>query len=167
MSSFWRLLATAGGLGYLPAPGTWGSVPGLFLGVGFHALYLYLTPILAHRASGLVVLGLFGLCCWIATVAIARVESDWAVHDDPRIVVDEVLGQALVTMWFAPSVSSILGAFCLFRFFDILKPFPVGWVDRVMVSPFATLLDDLIAGGMALVVLWALPYLSAIALTLF
>ncbi len=145
-----KLIATAGGIGLSPvAPGTLGSIPGVFLG-------LWLT-------SGLAENPLFYGTLWIGFIAIGLwsvivFEHSHATHDDQRIVIDEVIGQSLVflpVVFLAPKLlnanilhQTILGlvAFALFRLFDIWKPGPIGWIDRKMNTPLGTYLDDLVAG---------------------
>ncbi|MEI7795355.1 MAG: phosphatidylglycerophosphatase A, partial [Methylococcaceae bacterium] len=67
-------------------------------------------------------------------------------HDFNGIVWDEIAGY-LITMWFVPFSwqAAILG-FVLFRFFDILKPFPIKWVDKHVHGGFGIMLDDVLAG---------------------
>ena len=147
------LIATAGGLGLSPfAPGTLGSIPGVFLG-----LWL---------ARGLAENPLFYATLWLGFTAIGLwsvivFEHAHTTHDDQRIVIDEVMGQSLVflpVVFLAPKLltadplhQTVLGlvAFALFRLFDIWKPGPIGWIDRQMHSPLGTYLDDLVAGVFA------------------
>lgn len=143
-----RLIATFGGVGLLhPAPGTWGSLVGLGLGI------------LVHVAGGFVAL-------FLATLLIAGV-GWWAVNaevgqseEDPsEFVIDEVAGQWValwpVSLGAALTGSDILAlypglitAFLAFRVFDILKPGPVGWADRQH-GAFGIMADDIIAGWLA------------------
>ncbi len=70
-------------------------------------------------------------------------------HDFNGIVWDEVAGY-LVTMWFVPfSFHTLLLGFLLFRFFDILKPFPIKWFDQHVHGGFGIMLDDILAGILA------------------
>jgi len=67
-------------------------------------------------------------------------------HDFGGIVWDEVAGY-LVTMWFVPfSWTAVVVGFVLFRFFDILKPWPIKWVDRKVEGGLGIMLDDVLAG---------------------
>jgi phosphatidylglycerophosphatase A len=67
-------------------------------------------------------------------------------HDFNGIVWDEIAGY-LVTMWFVPFSwqAAVLG-FALFRFFDILKPFPIKWADKHVQGGLGIMLDDVLAG---------------------
>jgi phosphatidylglycerophosphatase A len=68
------------------------------------------------------------------------------VHDHPAIVWDEIVGY-LVTMVVAPpGLAWIVAGFVLFRFFDILKPWPIRWCDHRVAGGFGIMLDDLLAG---------------------
>ncbi len=74
-------------------------------------------------------------------------------HDFGGIVWDEVAG-FLITMWLVPfSWAAVLIGFVLFRFFDILKPWPIKWVDQQVGGGLGIMLDDVLAGCMAAVVL--------------
>ena len=79
-------------------------------------------------------------------------------HDHPAIVWDEFLGFWL-TMLFSPSgwMWIVIG-FVLFRLFDIWKPWPISVIDHKVKGGFGIMLDDLVAGAYALVVLQLLNY---------
>lgn len=138
-------LATAGGIGYMrQAPGTWGSLPGIGIGavlqMGFSA------------QPWLISLGL-GLLTLLAAWAIARTEHALQVHDDGRIVIDEVAGQAIAFAFLPVSVGSALAAFALFRVLDISKPLAIGWIDEKAPGWIGTLGDDILAGIVAALIL--------------
>lgn len=149
------LIATAGGLGFLPrAPGTFGSIGGLFLASSLRILLVETG--FSHveiMATGLLIL-VFGTL--IAIWSIRQVESHWNSHDDQRIVIDEVLGQAIPILALPISnFGQLFVLFVMFRALDIFKPGPIGWADRLP-GPWGTLLDDLIAGGIAALMAWPL-----------
>jgi len=74
-------------------------------------------------------------------------------HDFGGIVWDEVAGY-LVTMWFVPfSWNAALIGFILFRFFDIVKPWPIKWIDQKVEGGFGIMLDDLLAGLFSAIIL--------------
>ena len=82
--------------------------------------------------------------------------------DDPQeIVIDEVVGQILVllaipiyeTLYIAPIEYYCVAAFLLFRFFDIVKPFPVSYVDNNTKGALGIMLDDILAGIYAIIVI--------------
>ena len=84
------------------------------------------------------------------------------VHDSSEIVIDEVAG-FLITMALIPlSFKSLVLGFLLFRLFDILKPFPINLLDKKVQGGFGVVVDDLVAGLFANIILqmihqkWAL-----------
>ncbi|MFT5800778.1 MAG: phosphatidylglycerophosphatase A, partial [Nonlabens sp.] len=79
-------------------------------------------------------------------------EKDWG-HDPSRVVMDESVG-VWITMLFMPfNHWYVFFAFVLFRFFDILKPLGIRAIDGKMHSPFSVMLDDIVAGVYAWLVL--------------
>jgi phosphatidylglycerophosphatase A len=139
------LIATFFGSGLLkPASGTWGSLAALAPGL-----------LIAERfgASGLLIGAAFayGLGHWASTVWINGTED----KDPSPIVIDEVAGLWL-TLTLAPLTP--LGAalaFGVFRFFDIVKPWPVRWADKNIGGATGIMLDDILAGIWAALVLLA------------
>jgi len=84
------------------------------------------------------------------------------VHDHSGIVWDEIVGY-LITMAATPSgwMWMVVG-FALFRFFDIVKPWPLSWIDRSVGGGFGIMLDDAIAGIVScLLMVWAVGAWSA------
>lgn len=92
----------------------------------------------------------FALGVWACDVAGRRI----GVDDHRSLVWDEFVGQwvALLPALWAPWWAVIPG-FVLFRLFDVAKPPPIGWFDRRVKGGFGVMLDDLIAGVFAAVVL--------------
>jgi phosphatidylglycerophosphatase A len=80
------------------------------------------------------------------------------VHDHGGIVWDEFVGY-WITMFMAPKgILWMLVGFVLFRLFDIVKPWPIRWLDRHVEGGFGIMLDDVLAGVFACVVLQLLAY---------
>ncbi|WKE64912.1 phosphatidylglycerophosphatase A [Gallaecimonas kandeliae] len=134
----WHFLALGFGSGLAPkAPGTFGSLAAIPL---FYLLALLPWP--AYLALTLAaVLGGIAIC--------ARASHDMGVHDHGAIVWDEVAGM-LITLFLAPTQWYwVLAGFALFRFFDILKPWPIGWADRKLHGGFGIMMDDVLAGLLA------------------
>ena len=138
----WRdpvhLLAFGFGAGAAPlAPGTFGTLVAL-------PLYLLLQPLALAwylLASALVFAAGVAIC--------GKASRDLGVHDHPGIVWDEIFGY-LVTMVAAPvGWPWMLVGFALFRLFDILQPWPIGWADRRVTGGLGIMLDDLLAGAYA------------------
>jgi phosphatidylglycerophosphatase A len=80
------------------------------------------------------------------------------VDDHRSLVWDEFIGQwiaLLPALFFAPWWV-VAVAFVLFRFFDVLKPWPIRWLDRYVKGGLGVMLDDVVAGVFAAIVLWLL-----------
>ena len=135
-------IASGAYLGYLPkAPGTWGSLLGVGIWAGMHRFSLY------PYAGVVVALFVIGIFC------AGSAEKILDKGDPGIVVIDEIVGQliALAGTPFHPA-AALLG-FALFRGFDILKPFPVNWMDKHLHGGLGIMLDDVIAGLYALVIL--------------
>ena len=88
-----------------------------------------------------------------------RSSKQLGVHDHGGIVWDEFVGY-WITMFMAPKswVFMLLG-FILFRFFDIVKPWPIGWIDKKVKGGFGIMIDDVLAGIYAFILLQLTAYL--------
>ena len=139
------LIATGCYSGYLPkAPGTWGSIVGLFIFSLLHTLNI---------STYLIILaGLF----LVGTFAAGEAEKIMDHKDPGLVVIDEIVGM-LITMIAVPvtPLTMALG-FILFRIFDIAKPFPVGLIDQRFHGGLGIMLDDVMAGIYSLVILQVL-----------
>ena len=145
------LLATVGGLGCLPvAPGTWGSLVGVMLGI----LGARLASPEGGHPSG------WGVALLVATFIIGAVvcthaERHLGQPDPPAIILDEVWGMAAVIVvlpWTAGSWPFLLVAFLLFRVFDVAKPPPLRHLARLPTG-WGIMADDLGAACYAMVLL--------------
>lgn len=158
--TFASLLAVVYPLGMLPkAPGTWGSLAGFPVAFGIAYAVRGLGAFSAITA--VILLLLLGIITWWS---IDRTERQWHTHDDGRIVIDEVLGQAIASVFFPFDAFHMIAAFVLFRIFDIFKPGPIGWADQKLPGALGTLLDDVIAGIFAGLVLAGVSALYRLAL---
>ncbi|MBT8419931.1 MAG: phosphatidylglycerophosphatase A [Gammaproteobacteria bacterium] len=139
-----HLFSLGFGAGLVPfAPGTMGSLVGVIF-------YIFLQSLALSWLS------------YLAIIAILFVPGVWfcgmtaralGVHDHPAIVWDEIVG-FLVTMVAVPAGWGwVLSGFMLFRFFDIVKPWPIGFIDAHVGGGFGIMLDDLLAGVYGLAVL--------------
>ena len=149
-----HIFATLFGVGLLPfAPGTWGSLFGLIL---FFYTNIYLSINVQLFYLFLLVIILFAiLVCFFATKELGDNEKD-----QKSIVIDELAG---VWIAFIP-VSGIVMmqdfltysvlAFLLFRVFDIWKPYPIGFIDKKIKNHLGIVLDDLVAGLYAAIIIW-------------
>ncbi|GAB4262508.1 MAG: phosphatidylglycerophosphatase A [Deferrisomatales bacterium] len=139
-----RLLASGLGAGWAPwAPGTAGTLAA----VPFAWLWAQL-PSPAHLAL------LVG-CLPLAAGICGRAARQAGAEDPPWIVLDEMVGYWVAVAWIPPTWPGLAAGFVLFRLFDILKPPPVGWVDRSLRGGWGILMDDVVAGLCARLT-WAL-----------
>lgn len=132
-------LATWFGCGYLnPAPGTWGTLGAIPLGVLIFAIGGKVALLI-----GIVLVSIIGL--WAADKFDKAVDG----HDSKMIVIDEVAGMWIAMIPAALNPLHIFFAFVLFRFFDILKPWPISFLDRNIKGASGVMLDDIVAGYFA------------------
>ncbi|HQU15570.1 MAG: phosphatidylglycerophosphatase A [Chromatiales bacterium 21-64-14] len=138
-------LALGFGAGLSPyAPGTAGTLVAVPLYWG-----LALFPGTVYAA---VVTVMFAVGIWLCH----RAAVELGVADHPAIVWDEIVG-FLVTMIPVPRTWFwVVAGFALFRLFDIVKPWPIRWLDRNVPGGFGIMVDDLLAGAYGAAVLWIL-----------
>lgn len=118
-------------------PGTIGTLAAIPLYLVFIQTELWLYSLLTILVT---VVGI-----WICDNAANKLGE----HDFGGIVWDEIAG-FLITMWFVPfSWMAVLIGFALFRFFDILKPWPIKWIDQKVSGGLGIMLDDVLAGMFA------------------
>jgi phosphatidylglycerophosphatase A len=133
-----HFIASGFGAGWIPkAPGTFGTLVAI-------PIYLVLRDTGPVRYIG-VVIAMFALGVWICGIA-AR---DWG-DDAPAIVWDEIVGYLIAMFLAPPGWGWIVAGFVLFRFFDIVKPFPIRAVERRVRGGIGVMLDDALAGLAAL-----------------
>jgi len=142
LSSPVQFLALGFGSGLAPkAPGTFGTLAA----IPVYLLLVMLTPI--HYAIMVLIMSVAGIYICGKTAA------DVGVHDHGAIVWDEFVG-FFITMFMVPvSWQSILVGFLLFRFFDILKPWPISFIDKKMTGGLGIMFDDIVAGLFALLIM--------------
>jgi phosphatidylglycerophosphatase A len=142
MKRFILFLATGFGVGYSPiAPGTLGTLVAV-------PIYYFLSEIPSPLYE-ITLVGFFFLSVWISENA----ERFFGKRDDQRIVIDEIMG-FLVTMLRIPkTILFIIIGFLLFRFFDILKPFPIRHLEKKLKGGYGVVLDDVLAGAYANIIL--------------
>lgn len=118
-----------------PAPGTWGSLAALPFGV----LLLY-NDSLPTMCAAIAIVFVVGL--WSAKIF----DQQSGTHDNKSIVIDEVAGQWIALIPALLTWQYILMAFVLFRAFDILKPWPISFIDKRLGGAMGVMLDDVFAG---------------------
>ena len=138
-------LAIGLGSGLAPkAPGTAGTLVAI-------PLYLLLSSLWLWQYLAVVIAG-FLVGIWIC----AKAARQLGVHDDPSIVWDEIIGY-LITMIAVPAEWLWIAiGFVLFRIFDIVKPWPIRIIDQRVQGGLGIMLDDVLAGIYALIVLQVL-----------
>lgn len=134
-----------------PAPGTWGTLASIPVYFGLLAilpigLTSYLLMLLATFLVGVY------LC--------SQTAQDVGVHDHSAIVWDEFVGFFVTMTLVSASWQNVLIGFVLFRFFDILKPWPIKLLDKHVHGGFGIMIDDVLAGVFAaLILFFAQPYI--------
>lgn len=144
-----HLLSLGFGSGLSPyAPGTMGTLVAV-------PLYLLAVQTGTYWYAAICV-----LVCVAGVFLCGRTARALGVHDHPAIVWDEVAG-FFITMLFVPvSWSGIVVGFILFRVFDILKPWPISVIDSRLKGGLGVMLDDVLAGVYAVLVLQLIIYLG-------
>lgn len=130
-----HFLALGFGSGLAPkAPGTFGTLAAIpvFLLLSALPFYGFLLSVLLTSVVGV----------WICD----RAAKDMQVHDHPAIVWDEFAGFFITMLWVPVSWQTVLLGFILFRFFDILKPWPISVLDKKVHGGLGIMLDDILAG---------------------
>ena len=137
-----QFLALGFGSGLAPkAPGTFGTLAAipLFLLLTLLSPLFYLFVVALLSIAGIYICG--------------KAAEDVGVHDHPAIVWDEFIG-FFITMFMIPvSWQSILVGFLLFRLFDIVKPWPISFIDKKMSGGLGIMFDDILAGAFALFIM--------------
>lgn len=135
-------LAFGLGSGLSPrAPGTTGTLMGLVLAVPLAGLPLWAA------LTGV------GLAFLVGVPICTRASRALGVHDHGGIVWDEFVGIWLVLATVPFHWAWWLAAFVAFRVFDIIKPWPIGWLDRKVHGGLGIMIDDVVAAGFAIGVL--------------
>ena len=136
------LIATCGYVGYVPvAPGTAGSLAGLVL----------------YGAAGTlggtqVEMGLLAVVLAVGVWSSAASERHFGETDPGAVVIDEVAGMLITLLGLQATWGGVLAGFLAFRFFDVVKPFPARWAERLP-GGWGIMADDVVAGLYAHLVL--------------
>jgi len=144
----WRYFIGFGfGSGLLPKmPGTWGTLAALPLvfGLSYMPLWCSIIFILLYFILG---------SCLSETLS-----TELGVHDYGGVNCDEVVGFLFLMLPFPCTWQYILLGFVLFRFFDIVKPFPIGWIDHHVDGGFGMMFDDIVAAIMSMMLMFIIQY---------
>lgn len=134
--------ATGFYVGFFPwAPGTIGSLVGVLIYMA--------TKSFSHKIQ----VAIFSL--YLILVMFSTIESikHFKKNDPPQVVCDEITGIWLALLIFDVSLFYLFLAFIFFRFFDILKPFPIKQLEKLP-GAYGVMADDIVAGIMTKGVLW-------------
>lgn len=137
-----EFFATAGFVGLIPkAPGTFGT----FVAIPIALLLAWGGPVFYLATTTL----LIAFSIWISELH----ERNLGSHDSKTIVIDEVVGYLVAFAWLPVTWQSVAAAFVLFRFFDIVKPYPISVLDRKVKGGLGVVVDDLAAGLISNIIL--------------
>ena len=136
------------GFGLVPkAPGTFGTLV---------ALPIYWLMDGLPFATYLILI----IMAFIGGICICQYGSNWLEKDDPSTVVwDEIVGYLFTMVVAPPNWQWMLTGFVLFRFFDIIKPWPISYADESLHGGLGIMADDLIAGVFALAIMQCLYFI--------
>ena len=144
---FSEIIGTMFYIGKIPlAPGTWGSLTALLL-------WYLIKPKIIDPLFLLITGGLFFIGIAVSEIITRELDN----HDPKEIIIDEWVGMWIALYLVPHSLFWGFVSFFLFRFFDIFKPGPVQIMDDIH-SPIGVMLDDVVAGILALLVTQSLMY---------
>jgi len=148
-ASSWKkpihILAFGFGAGASPkAPGTMGTLVAipLYMLLSDFPLFLYVVVVLLVTGFGVYICD--------------RCAKDLQVHDHSGIVWDEIAGYLITMIAIPMEWWTVLLGFVLFRIFDIWKPWPIGYFDKHVKGGLGIMLDDVVAGILAWVILYSI-----------
>lgn len=144
-----HLLAFGFGSG-LPtkAPGTFGTIAAMLV------WWLLLKDCDFYVQLSIIIIGFFA-----GIYICQQCANDLGVHDYGGIVWDEWIGLWITYLFLPQGIIWLVYGFFLFRVFDILKPFPISWLDKHLSGGLGIMLDDVLAGLFALLLLQITYYL--------
>jgi len=148
-----KIVGTSVFIGYFPIfPGTVGSLPGLII-------YIVLSlKFAAFNGLGIAWSVLLGAIFVGGAIAADRCERIYG-NDDKRIVIDEVWGMLVALQGVPLQAKWLIIGFLMFRFFDVVKPYPARKAERLG-GGIAIMLDDGIAGAYSAVIVCLLRLLA-------
>ncbi|MFT6101461.1 MAG: phosphatidylglycerophosphatase A [Arenicella sp.] len=148
-----HFLALGFGSGLIkPAPGTWGTLAAV-------PLFLLITSFVS--TSSYAYLGIILVSFIIGIYLCGKTASDAGVHDHGSIVWDEIVGFFITVALLPVTWQNVVLGFVLFRLFDIFKPWPIKLLDKHVHGGFGIMIDDVLAGVFAWVLLFlAQPYIA-------
>ena len=155
------LISTFFGNGYIS------KIPGTFTSLSTLVILYILFEILQFRNLNYILI-LYSIIFFYSFYAVMDSETEFENKDPRQIVIDEVLGQAmpLILLVYLSSKNLInipieiyyLLSFILFRFFDIVKPFPVSYFDKQHKNFFGIIMDDIMAGLYTMLIIYLVSF---------
>ena len=158
IDKFGKSILTLFGIGYFKyAPGTAASIVTC-------ALWLLLYSL---EINFLLLAFLYLIILLYSVILIDKLSKKFSEVDAKEIVIDEFLGMSLALFPFYAYLAiggrwdvmedfsgAVIACFILFRFFDIVKPFPINLIDKKLKNGLGVVMDDLIAGLFSLLIVW-------------
>ena len=155
------LISTFFGNGYISKiPGTFTSLSTLII------LYILFEVLQFNNLNYILIL--YSIVFFYSFYAVMDSETEFDNKDPRQIVIDEVLGQALPLIFIVylssknliniPVEIYYLSSFILFRFFDIVKPFPVSYFDKQHKNFFGIIMDDIMAGLYTMLIIYLVSF---------
>ena len=151
------LISTFFGNGYIS------KIPGTFTSLSTLIILYVLFEVLQFNNLNYILI-LYSIVFFYSFYAVMDSETEFDNKDPRQIVIDEVLGQALPLIFIIylssknliniPVEIYYLSSFILFRFFDIVKPFPVSYFDKQHKNFFGIIMDDIMAGLYTMLIIY-------------
>ncbi|HPC67632.1 MAG TPA: phosphatidylglycerophosphatase A [Syntrophorhabdaceae bacterium] len=139
---------TCGFIGYLPfMPGTYASALGCII--------LYIFPVDSIMSY------IFIIICLVALSIICLNRMRLVSSDPPYVVIDEMAGMLVTMVGHRATMINLIAGFILFRFFDIVKPNPIRYVERYK-KGYGIMADDILAGVFANICLYIFLFLKGL-----
>ena len=162
IEKFGKSILTLFGIGYFKyAPGTAASIVTC-------ALWLVLY---SFKINFLLLVFLYLILLFYSIILIDKLSKKFSEVDAKEIVIDEFLGMSLALIPFYSYLAIherwnrmddlfviTLPCFVLFRFFDIVKPSPINFIDKKLKNGLGVVMDDIIAGLFSLLIVWVVVF---------
>ena len=155
------LISTFFGNGYIS------KIPGTFTSFSTLIILYILFEVLQFKNLNYILI-LYSITFFYSFYAVMDSETEFENKDPRQIVIDEVLGQAmpLILIVYLSSKNQInipveiyyFLSFILFRFFDIVKPFPVSYFDKQHKNFFGIIMDDIMAGLYTMLIIYLISF---------
>ena len=155
------IISTFFGNGYIS------KIPGTFTSFSTLIILYILFEVLQFRNLNYILI-LYSITFFYSFYAVMDSETEFENKDPRQIVIDEVLGQAmpLILIVYLSSKNLInipveiyyFLSFILFRFFDIIKPFPVSYFDKQHKNFFGIIMDDIMAGLYTMLIIYLISF---------